>query len=212
MFNVPTITCEMFQKQVEVAYEEEKERLYIQQRVDEKFTDREQSILWLCMNDKNTDYIHELLNPIVRKHLTSTVPPLFRGISLLEANKIYDLAEGETFKLNRVTSFSSDFSTAKQFASKWHYDSQIVFRIKNCPYAFNYQEEMIQILLAAPDEEFMGQMEAKEQREDKLDMVQGECEFMLPSEATYRICGSQAVKDYGVETVYTIIDLELIEW
>ena len=192
--------------------EEEKERLYIQQRVDEKFTDQEQSILWLCMNDKNTDYIHELLNPIVRKHLTSTVPPLFRGISLLEANKIYDLAEGETFTLNRVTSFSSDFSTAKQFASKWHYDSQIVFRIKNCPYAFNYQEEMIQILLAAPDEEFMGQMEVKEQREDKLDMVQGECEFMLPSEATYRICSSQAVKDYGVETVYTIIDLELIEW
>lgn len=192
--------------------EEEKERIYIQQRVDEKFTDQEQSILWLCMNDKNTDYIHELLNPIVRKHLTSTVPTLFRGISLLEANKIYDLAEGETFTLNRVTSFSSDFSTAKQFASKWHYDSQIVFRIKNCPYAFNYQEEMIQILLAAPDEEFMGLMEVKEQREDKLDMVQGECEFMLPKEATYRICGSQAVKDYGVETVYTIIDLELIEW
>lgn len=192
--------------------EEEKERIYIQERVDAKFTDIEQSTLWMCMNDKNTDFIHERLNPIVRKHLTSTVPPLFRGISLLEANKIYDLAEGETFTLNRVTSFSSDFSTAKQFASKWHYNSQIIFRIQNCPYAFNYQEEMIQILLAAPDEEFMGQMEVKEQREDKLDMVQGECEFMLPKEATFRICSSQAVKDYGVETVYTIIDLELIEW
>lgn len=213
MFNAPSITCEMFQKQVEAVREEEKERLYIQQRVDEKFTDEEQSTLWMCMNDKNDDFIHERLNPIVRKHMNSTVPvELYRGVSRIEARKLEDLAEGDEFTLDRVTSFSSDFSTARQFAGRWHYDSNIILSMRNCPWAYNYQEDIINIVLGAPDEEFMGQME-KEQREDKLDMVTGECEFMLPKEARYRIVHIEGQFQTGPNAMtYTIIHLELIEW
>ncbi|UIS65537.1 ADP-ribosylase [Enterobacter phage vB_EclM_Q7622] len=214
MFNVPTITCEMFQKQVEAVREEEKERLYIQQRVDEKFTDQEQSILWLCMNDKNTDYIHELLNPIVRKHMNSTVPvELYRGVSRIEARKLEDLAEGDEFTLDRVTSFSSDFSTARQFAGRWHYDSNVILSMRNCPWAYNYQEDITNIVLGAPDEEYMGLAKIEEQREDKLDMVTGECEFMLPKEARYRIIHIEDQFQTDPNAMaYTIIHLELIEW
>lgn len=214
MFNVPTITSEMFQKQVEAVREEEKERLYIQQRVDEKFTDEEQSTLWLCMNDKNDDFIHERLNPIVRKHMNSTVPvELYRGVSRIEARKLEDLAEGDEFTLDRVTSFSSDFSTARQFAGRWHYDSNVILSMRNCPWAYNYQEDIINIVLGAPDEEYMGLSKVEEQREDKLDMVTGECEFMLPKEARYRIVNIEDQFQTDPNAMaYTIIHLELIEW
>ena len=193
---------------------EERERQYIQSKVDEKFSNLEQSTLWMCMNDKNDDFIHERLNPIVRKHMSSTVPvELYRGISLIEANKIYDLAEGDEFTLDRVTSFSSDFSTARQFAGKWHYNSNIILSMRNCPWAYNYQEDIINIVLGAPDEEYHGMLTIKEQREDKLDMVQGECEFMLPSEARYRIVHIEDKFQTDPNAMsYTIIHLELIEW
>lgn len=192
--------------------EEEKERLYIQERVDAKFTDIEQSTLWMCMNDKNADFIHERLNPIVRKHMNSTVPvELYRGVSFVELNKISDMAEGDEFTLGRVTSFSSDFATAKQFASKWHYDTNVILCMRNCPWAYNYQEDIINILMGAPDEEFHGDID--EQRADKLDMVQGENEFMLPKEAKYRIVHIEDdfQKDPN-EFYYTLIHLELVEW
>lgn len=214
MFNVPTITCEIFQKQVEAVREEEKERLYIQQRVDEKFTDEEQSTLWMCMNDKNDDFIHERLNPIVRKHMNSTVPvELYRGVSRIEARKLEDLTEGDEFTLGRVTSFSSDFSTARQFAGRWHYDSNVILSMRNCPWAYNYQEDIINIVLGAPDEEYMGLSKVEEQREDKLDMVTSECEFMLPKEARYRIVNIEDQFQTDPNAMaYTIIHLELIEW
>lgn len=194
--------------------EEEKERLYIQERVDAKFTDQEQSTLWLCMNDKNEDFIHERLNPIVRKHMNSTVPvELYRGVSRIERMKLEDLAEGDEFTLDRVTSFSSDFATAKQFAGRWHYDSNIILSMRNCPWAYNYQEDIINIVLGAPDEEYMGLAKVDEQRADKLDMVTGECEFMLPSEARYRIIHIEDQFQTGPNAMaYTIIHLELIEW
>lgn len=193
--------------------EEEKERLYIQERVDAKFTDIEQSTLWMCMNDKNSAFIHERLNPIVRKHMNSTVPvELYRGISMVELNKISDMAEGDEFTLGRVTSFSSDFSTAKQFASKWHYDTNVILCMRNCPWAYNYQEDIINIVMGAPNEEFNNNI-LDEQRADKLDMVQGENEFMLPTEAKYRIVHIEDdfQKDPN-EFYYTLIHLELVEW
>ncbi|BAQ22670.1 RNA polymerase ADP-ribosylase [Edwardsiella phage PEi20] len=194
--------------------EEEKERLYIQERVDAKFTDQEQSTLWLCMNDKNEDFIHDRLNPIVRKHMNSTVPvELYRGVSRIERMKLEDLAEGDEFTLDRVTSFSSDFATAKQFAGRWHYDSNIILSMRNCPWAYNYQEDIINIVLGAPDEEYMGLAKVDEQRADKLDMVTGECEFMLPSEARYRIIHIEDQFQTDPNAMaYTIIHLELIEW
>lgn len=201
MFNIPIIS-------------EEQERQYIQAKVEEKFTDFEQSTLWLCMNDKNEELIHDRLNPIVRKHMSTAVPvELYRGVSMVEAQKLYDLGEGDTFTLDRVTSFSSDFSTAKQFASKWHYDSHLILSMRNCPWAYNYQEDIINILLGAPDEEYMGSLSIDEQREDKLDMVQGECEFMLPKEAAYRIVNIEDKFQTDPNTMaYTILHLELVGW
>lgn len=198
----------------DVVAEEEKERLYIQECIDAKFTDQEQSTLWLCMNDKNEDFIHERLNPIVRKHMNSTVPvELYRGVSRIERTKLEDLAEGDEFTLDRVTSFSSDFSTAKQFAGRWHYNSNIILSMRNCPWAYNYQEDIINIVLGAPDEEYMGLAKVDEQRADKLDMVTGECEFMLPSEARYRIIHIEDQFQTDPNAMaYTIIHLELIEW
>lgn len=193
---------------------EEKERQYIQAKVEEKFTDFEQSTLWLCMNDKNEELIHERLNPIVRKHMSTSVPEeLYRGVSMIEAQKLYDLGEGDTFTLDRVTSFSSDFSTAKQFASKWHYDSNLILSIRNCPWAYNYQEDIVNILLGAPDEEYAGSLSINEQREDKLDMVQGECEFMLPKEAAYRIVHIEdKLRTDPNAVTYTVLHLELVSW
>lgn len=193
---------------------EEKERLYIQELIDSKFTDMEQSTLWLCLNDKNDELIHSRLNPIVRKHMSTAVPAeLYRGVTLIEAQKLYNLAEGDTFTLDRVTSFSSDFSTAKQFSSKWHYDSNLILSIQNCPWAYNYQEDITNILLGAPDEEYMGLVSAEDQREDKLDMVQGECEFMLPKEAAYRILRIEDKSNPDTTTTdYTILHLELVSW
>lgn len=200
--------------ELEKEEQEENERLYIQERIDAKFTVEEQSTLWMCMNDKNEPKIHERLNPIVRKHMSSTVPvELYRGISLKEADGIYDLAEGDEFTLGRVTSFSSDFSTAKQFAGKWHYNSNIILSMRNCPWAYNYKEDIINIVLGAPDEEYMGLLPVNEQREDKLDMVQGECEFMLPKEARYRIVHIEDQFQTDPNAMaYTIIHLELIDW
>lgn len=196
---------------------EEKVRQSIQSKVEEKFTDMEQSTLWLCLNDKNEELIHSRLNPIVRKHMSTTVPSeLYRGVTLIEAQKLYNLAEGDTFTLGRVTSFSSDFSTAKKFASKWHYDSNLILSIQNCPWAYNYQEDITNILLGAPDEEYMGLVSSEDQREDKLDkldMVQGECEFMLPKEAAYRILRIEDKSNPDTNTTdYTILHLELISW
>lgn len=201
MLNIPNIS-------------EEQERQYIQAKVEEKFTDFEQSTLWLCMNDKNEELIHDRLNPIVRKHMSTVVPvELYRGVSMVEARKLYDLAEGDTFTLDRVTSFSSDFSTARQFASKWHYDSNLILSMRNCPWAYNYQEDIINILLGAPDEEYMGSLSIDEQREDKLDMVQGECEFMLPKEAAYRIVHIEDKFQTDPNAMaYTILHLELVGW
>lgn len=194
--------------------EEEAEREYIQARVDEKFSDWEQSVLWQCMNDKNEDKFHEQLNPIVRKHMSSTVPvELYRGISRLERSKIEDLDVGDEFQLNRVTSFSSDFSTAKQFAGRWHYDTNIIFSMRNCPWAYNYYEDIMQIVLGAPSSEFMGKVVAvDEQRLDKIDMIEGEQEFMLPSEARFRIVEIDTYRKDPNEPLYEVYHLELIEW
>lgn len=199
------------------AVAEEKERLCIQERVDAKFTDMEQSTLWLCLNDKNEELIHSRLNPIVRKHMSTSVPvELYRGVTMIEAQKLYELEEGDTFTLGRVTSFSSDFSTAKQFASKWHYDSNLILSMHNCPWAYNYQEDIVNILLGAPDEEYTGSLSINGQREDKLDkldMVQGECEFMLPKEAAYRILRIEDKSNPDTNTTdYTILHLELVSW
>lgn len=193
---------------------EEKIRQSIQSKVEEKFTDMEQSTLWLCLNDKNEELIHSRLNPIVRKHMSTTVPEeLYRGVTMIEAQKLYNLAEGDTFTLDRVTSFSSDFYTAKQFASKWHYDSNLILSMHNCPWAYNYQEDITNILLGAPDEEYMGLVSTEDQREDKLDMVQGECEFMLPKEAAYRILRIKDKSNPDTNTTdYTILHLELVSW
>lgn len=193
---------------------EEKVRQSIQSKVEKKFTDIEQSTLWLCLNDKNEELIHSRLNPIVRKHMSTTVPEeLYRGVTMIEAQKLYNLAEGDTFTLDRVTSFSSDFYTAKQFASKWHYDSNLILSMHNCPWAYNYQEDITNILLGAPDEEYMGLVSTEDQREDKLDMVQGECEFMLPKEAAYRILRIEDKSNPDTNTTdYTILHLELVSW
>ena len=59
----------------------------------------------------------------------------------------------------------------------------------------------------------MGLVSSEDQREDKLDMVQGECEFMLPKEAAYRILRIEDKSNPDTNTTdYTILHLELISW
>lgn len=221
MFNIPmpvqkiAITSEVFDKIQSAAQrvleEEQRERDYIQAKVDEKFSDIEQSILWRCMNDKQNSCLHRDLNPIVRKHMSSTVPvELYRGITNIEAQKVQDMDVGDTFTLDRVTSFSSDFSVAKQFAGMWHYDSNIILSIRNCTFAYNYQEDMINMLMGAPDSEFGGNLD--EERVDRLDMVQGESEFMLPVEARFKIISIDEHSKDPNDLSATIIHLELMDW
>lgn len=183
---------------------EEKEREFIQAKVDAKFTWLEQSLIWQCLNDKDSQSHHEMFNSLIRKHMSTSVPDLWRGVTRIEAHKLMDIAIGEEFSLNRVTSFSADYEKAREFAGTWVYASNIILELKNPGWAYNYYADIIDILLGAPDSEF-----GHEEREEKIDMVESEQEFMLPVEARFKLLN---IIQENKNPDYNIYQIELLEW
>lgn len=183
---------------------EEKEREYIQARVDAKFTCLEQSLIWQCMNDKNTQQHHEMLNPVIRKHMSTSVPDLWRGLTHIELRNIMDIEPGDTFTLGRITSFSADEAKAREFAGYYTYNTKTMLELRNPGWAYNYYADMMDMLLGAPDSEF-----GHEEREEKIDMVESEQEFMLPIEARFKLLDIVNTIEYPD---YNIYQIELLEW
>lgn len=191
-----------------IEIDENQEREKIQAEVDKKFSDYEQMTLWRCMNDKEDPELHKDLSPIVRKHISTVVPvELYRGVSGFEISELL-LDVGDTFTTERVKSFSSDFSTARQFAGAYCYGTHTILSIRNCPLAFNYQEHMLQMVLGAPDSEYMNK--SFDERMDQLDMIESEQEFMFPIGTTFRVLSIDDLSHDPRSRNYTIYHLELV--
>ncbi|AEO97013.1 hypothetical protein CPTAKMNP4_021 [Salmonella phage vB_SenM-AKM_NP4] len=176
------------------------------------FSDFEQSILWQCMNDKIDKTLHVELDKIIRKHISSDVPvELYRGVSKRTEAWLKNMAVGRIIADDRVTSFTSDFSTARQFAGGSVYGTHTILSLRNCPFAFNYQEHALNMLLAAPDTEFMHSIDPDfifDERLDKLEMVNGEDEWMFPIGTQFEIVEIEELQYDPLSPSYTVYHLD----
>lgn len=186
-----------------------------------KFTDWEESILFQCMNDKICPDHNKALSALIEKNLTQIPYELWRGITNTELDKIADLGIGDTFCLNRVTSFSESQKTAIDFSSSWSYNSGTMIKIES-GYAYRYWIDMLNILRDTPIEEFIvdtlndshGTYEeriadAESRKEDKIEMIEYETEWMVPDNHRFVIVNIEDVWiNQGVFTqsrvIYTV--------
>ncbi|BBC78067.1 RNA polymerase ADP-ribosylase [Escherichia phage EcS1] len=165
------------------------------------YDDWEQSILWQCMNDKLLPKFHENLNEVISSRLSRAPDELYRGISHSTLRQIQDLDIGDTFNTgHRVTSFTTDFAMARQFAGTYVYETRTILKLIDAPKAFNFQQEMINMLLAAPESEFRPRSSpfGTTDRGDKLDMVNREDEWMIPAGSELIILDQTAI-----DSIYT---------
>lgn len=134
---------------------EELERKMLESEVNSMFTDEEQAVLWKCLNDKVEDWVNRGLDKVIRRRMTTVTPEmLYRGVNRRMLNVLQNAEVGEVFTSERVVSFSTDFNTARSFASFGCYGTKTVIRWSNPTIAYNYQEDMLKILAAAPNCEF----------------------------------------------------------
>ncbi|QQG32141.1 ADP ribosylase [Citrobacter phage CkP1] len=193
----------------EIRYQAELNPSYYEQKISQ-FSDYEQSTLWRCFNDKADAKLHLDLDPIVRRNITQDVPvELYRGVSKKTASWLQGMEVGRIIADNRVTSFSTDFSVARQFAGAYCYGTHIILSLRNCPFAFNFQEHAMNLVLAAPDSEFKKDWVSNEEDErmEKLEMINAEDEWMFPIGTQFEIV---SIEDYQVDPrarVYTIYHL-----
>lgn len=184
---------------------------FYQHRTESRFSDIEQSVLWSCLNDKIGDDLHSRLNSIVNKNLTMDVSvELYRGLSRREAARWEFSEVGDIIEFTRVMSFSHDFAIAKQFSGAYTYGTFCMFAIRNCPMAFNYQEAMHQMVMGAPDSEFVKGYNDQFDRLDKLTMIKDECEWMLPIRTKFRVVDVDLLAADPFQREVTIIHLECI--
>lgn len=150
--------------------------LYYKEQIKD-LSDYEQSLLWQCMNDKSGEIFHKDLSTLIMKRLSHCSVPLYRGLSKTTFHKFTDLGIGDEYLAKRVYSFSEDMGVAAEFASNWTYGTRTLLKIENVNKAFWYQDDIINILLAAPESEFIDE---PGKRGDNLDMVYHEAEWMIP--------------------------------
>lgn len=173
----------------------------LQHNIDSIFTVEEQSILWQCMEDK-TDDMQDKLNSIIRRNLSSDVPEkVYRGVSKRTLAWLSKLTVGDRFAFDRVMSFSADYKVARNFASFNFYGTKNIICINDAAFAFNYQEIIMQLILAAPDCEFNG-FDPQITRVNNLNLVNDEDEFMFPTGTTLRVDSIEYNKpDYKIWNV-----------
>lgn len=194
---------------------EENERKMLESEVSSLFTDEEQAVLWKCLNDKVEDWVNRGLDKIIRRRMTTATPEgLYRGVNRRMLNVLQTVDVGEVFTAERVVSFSTDFNTARSFASFGCYGTKTVIRWSNPTIAYNYQEDMLKILAAAPNCEFSAAPYdplAKIDRKNKINMVQDEQEWMMPIGTKFRVTSIEDV-DFNPGGMHTIYDVELISF
>ncbi|UPW39377.1 RNA polymerase ADP-ribosylase [Escherichia phage vB_EcoM_ESCO47] len=173
----------------------------LQYKIDEVFSDSEQSTLWQCMENK-PDCIQQELDSIIRKNWSSSVPTvLYRGISKKTLKMLDSVGcVGATIKFDRVMSFSSVFGVARNFASHNFYGTKQIFCVKNAPFAFNFRETMLDMILAAPSCEFSGAF-PEATRRSNVRLVSDECEFMFPIGTTLRV---DSVTEEGTYRIWNL--------
>ncbi|AHY24980.1 RNA polymerase ADP-ribosylase [Pectobacterium bacteriophage PM2] len=187
---------------------EENHRDKLNDYLKTKFDDYEMSLLWSCLNDKVGYHpeFHTDLSRIVLNNLSNSVPEiLYRGISKRQLSLVEPLEIGESFNLGRVTSFSSSLDTARSFSCDV-YKTDFIIEVRNSEYAYNYKEDMLKILQAAPDSEFS----CKGERLDKIDMVRDENEFMMPIETEYTIVDKAVHVPFGLGRAINFLAVEAI--
>ncbi|WZK93092.1 RNA polymerase ADP-ribosylase [Enterobacter phage vB_EclM_AS6] len=194
---------------------EEVERKMLESEVNSMFTDEEQAVLWKCLNDKVEDWVNRGLDKVIRRRMTTATPEvLYRGVNRRMLNVLQNVEVGEVFTSERVVSFSTDFNTARSFASFGCYGTKTVIRWSNPTIAYNYQEDMLKILAAAPNCEFSAAPYdplAKIDRKNKINMVQDEQEWMMPIGTKFRVTSIEDV-DFNPGGMHTIYDVELISF
>lgn len=198
----------------ELYLEEEEQRRLMEKEVDLILSTDEQSALWKCLNDKVDEELNYKLSQLIRKRMSMNAPNgLYRGVNRRMYKMLVDLDVGEEFTTQRVVSFSSELSTAREFSGHGIYGTKTIIRWLNPPMAYNYQEDMLMLLKVAPNCEFSSapyDPDAKIDRRNKLEMVEGENEWMMPVGTTFRI-SSITEENFGPGlTYYTIYDVELI--
>ncbi|EMS9118433.1 hypothetical protein WLC71_002304 [Escherichia coli] len=177
----------------------------LQYEIDSQFSDIEQSILWQCMENK-PDSIQQDLSAIVRRNWSSSVPEtMYRGISKKTMATLDDKGVGSIIKFDRVMSFSPVFGVARNFASYNFYGTFNMFCIKDAPFAFNFREHMLNMILAAPSCEFNGAFPEATRRSNAR-LISDECEFMLPIGTTLRV--DSIIQDGN----YTIWNLTIVSY
>lgn len=185
-----------------------------QTEVDSKFSDYEQSLLWQCMNDKLNEDLHYGLNSLIRKNLTTTVPvELYRGVNKRMKEQLLDAVVGDEIRFDRVTSFSTDFSIARNFSTAGIYGTRTLFSIRNCPIAFDYCSTMLKVLAGAPDEEFhnfKSDSMGKPNRASLTEMISDEKEWMLPPGTVLRIVDIREERETPLTLPVTVYHLEFI--
>ncbi|WJZ27898.1 RNA polymerase ADP-ribosylase [Serratia phage 92A1] len=159
-----------------------------------ELTEYEQSVLWRCLNDKPYDdsEFQDNLSCIIKPRLKEFEYPLYRGLSELNLNVLYEAVPGDVIQFDGVTSFTEFPCTAEMFSGRWHYETYCVAEIINKPSTFKYYELMRKILAMAPDCEFYGDAligKPDKDRDELLDMLSDENEHMFPSGQKFIIKG-----------------------
>ncbi|UKH48984.1 ADP-ribosylase [Escherichia phage vB_EcoM-E33] len=180
-----------------------------QDRINSKFSKHEQNLLEKCLDAKKDPNFHYDLDKLVRKHVTSAVPvELYRGITTRELEQLELLSVGCQWSPGRVTSFSTQYSQARQFAGAWEYGTKTILSLRNAPFIFDYYNHAIDLVLAGN----VDALEIDETRIDLYDMVETECEFMVSSQSRFEIVAIETVKRDPYDIEYKTIHLKMLDF
>ncbi|ARB05801.1 hypothetical protein fHeYen901_28 [Yersinia phage fHe-Yen9-01] len=173
-------------------------------------SDWEKSVLYRCMSAKAEDLQYDL-EEIIAQYSSFVSGLMYRGLSRTQAKIVlaaldtsimseddkamFDLEENEgpnKFSFPRVTSVSAEYHIALDFASEAEYGTNVILKVLNLDYAFNYTDRMLDILHSCPSADFQTginiSIESLEmRRRANIEMLDGEAEWMISRDASYTI-------------------------
>lgn len=173
-------------------------------------SDWDKSILYRCMSAKSED-LQPDLEEIIACRSESVKGLMYRGLSRTQTKIVlaaldtsimseddkarFDLEENEgpnKFSFPRVTSVSSEYHIALEFASEAEYGTNVILKVLNLDYAFNYTDRMLELLRTCPATDFESggycSLESLEmRRRANIEMLDGEAEWMISRDASYTI-------------------------
>jgi hypothetical protein len=165
------------------------------------FNELEMSILFECVTSKLDKRLHSNLNSVIERRLNPIQTTLYRGITPQEIELLDDAVHSsEPFSFGRVTSFSEDYEISRDFAH-FEYQTRTLVRLQATE-AFCYHEAMRKLMMEVPLEFFntaSGCPSAAElRREERLEMIDTELEWMLPMNQLLSVVNTCYIDDYFV--------------